>query len=417
MGPSNANRKRPTEFTRKAIGQRTAWHKAYKHHNLSNIITGKIPKVIRAIDSAKARLKKARTEKAADVECRHLERSLLAINDSYTKIRNILREGNDMHRWNEFPGLEAVVNQVDSIVWSDLKGKGIPGGRVEFDLPKFDNGTSLSKAKAKKPKSVATDIVDKSKSTQTQSPNKPGLSMETKSSKLHPRPEFAGPDDQQQHLHHFNALIRLILHIPGKSPCNRTTIPMSSPTMSCLTTRSTTASLDPADLIMGNPNLESQAVLVNPSLMPSHSLPRLEGITALHLFAPQKPPVTLETLSTSELGPVIAKQPDNQQLCKRESPDPLEPSISDHQRCKRESSDSVQPLESGHPRLLKRRRAVGTETVSEADDPQSSKRRPLRLPNGLPDSDFGTWFEHKVTRNKNKLSRIRSDLGASGSPR
>lgn len=93
MGSSNAHRKRPTEFTRKAIGKRAAWYEAYKHHNLSNIITGKIPKIIRAIDSAKARLKKARTEKAADVECRHLERSLLAINDSYTKIKNILREG------------------------------------------------------------------------------------------------------------------------------------------------------------------------------------------------------------------------------------------------------------------------------------------------------------------------------------
>lgn len=364
-----------------------------------------------------------------------------------------------MHRWNEFPGLEAAVKQVDSIVWSDLKGKGIPGGRVEFDLPKFDNGTSLSKAKAKKPKSVATDIVDKSKSTQTQSPNKPMLSMETQSSNRHPRPEFAAPNDQQQHLHQYVYSTQSVLggdpRIPNlhwtpqlqRSYPAHPPYPWQEPVQSyyhphflsyhvmpyyqvdkCEHGPGRSDHGQPEPRVSNTPDQPQPHAFPQPLAAGNHHgfapvvfLPppafQPPGPPAPNSRAPKKSPVTLTTLSTSELGPVIVKQPDNQQLCKRESPDSLEPSISDHQRCKRESSDSVQPLESGHPRLLKRRRSVGAETVSEADDPQSSKRRPLRLPNGLPDSDFGTWFENKVTRNKKKLSRIRSDLGASGSPR
>lgn len=69
------------------------WHKTYTHPNLSQLLHGAIPKRMRAIEGAKARLKGARTAKAANVEYRHIQRNLRAIGDVYSKIKKHLRNG------------------------------------------------------------------------------------------------------------------------------------------------------------------------------------------------------------------------------------------------------------------------------------------------------------------------------------
>lgn len=69
------------------------WHSVYARLNLPQLFNNVIPKRIRAIDSAKARLKTARTVKAAAVEWQLIETNLTAIDGVYSKIRKALRDG------------------------------------------------------------------------------------------------------------------------------------------------------------------------------------------------------------------------------------------------------------------------------------------------------------------------------------
>lgn len=69
------------------------WHSVYVRLNLPGLIVGVIPKRIRAIEGAKARLKIARTVRAAAVEWRHIDTNLSAIDGAYSKIRTALRDG------------------------------------------------------------------------------------------------------------------------------------------------------------------------------------------------------------------------------------------------------------------------------------------------------------------------------------
>lgn len=77
---------------RKKAGSKP-WHRIYVSLNLSQLVVGIIPKRIRAIEGAKARLKIARTVKAAGVEWRQIDTNLSAIDDAYSKIRTALRDG------------------------------------------------------------------------------------------------------------------------------------------------------------------------------------------------------------------------------------------------------------------------------------------------------------------------------------
>lgn len=69
------------------------WHSVYVHLNLPGLVDGVIPKRIRAIEGAKARLKTARSVRAARVEWRHIDTNLWAIECAYSKIRRALRDG------------------------------------------------------------------------------------------------------------------------------------------------------------------------------------------------------------------------------------------------------------------------------------------------------------------------------------
>lgn len=69
------------------------WHSIYVPLNLPGLVVGVIPKRIRAIEGAKARLKTARSVRAARVEWRHIDTNLSAIDSAYSKIRTALRDG------------------------------------------------------------------------------------------------------------------------------------------------------------------------------------------------------------------------------------------------------------------------------------------------------------------------------------
>jgi len=45
----------------------------------------------------------------------------------------------DMHRWKEFPGLAAAVNQVTDITRSNVYAKSLPGSLFQFNAPTFDD--------------------------------------------------------------------------------------------------------------------------------------------------------------------------------------------------------------------------------------------------------------------------------------
>lgn len=67
------------------------WRKAYAHLNIPQLIAGQIPKRVRAIDTAKTRLQRATTVKAARVEHRLIERNLKDISEVYLIINTALR--------------------------------------------------------------------------------------------------------------------------------------------------------------------------------------------------------------------------------------------------------------------------------------------------------------------------------------
>lgn len=87
------------------------WHSIYVPLNLSQLVVGMIPKRIRAIEGAKARLKVARTVKAAGVEWRHIDTNLSAIDNSYSKIRTALRDG---YVWRSRSFLSLIVPYVQA---------------------------------------------------------------------------------------------------------------------------------------------------------------------------------------------------------------------------------------------------------------------------------------------------------------
>lgn len=69
------------------------WHKAYAHLSLTSLLDGKIPKRIRSINAAKARLTRARTVKSADVERRHINTCLEAVDSILSRTREALLKG------------------------------------------------------------------------------------------------------------------------------------------------------------------------------------------------------------------------------------------------------------------------------------------------------------------------------------
>lgn len=66
------------------------WLKAYAHLNIPQLLSGQIPKRVRAIHTAKTRLERATTVKAAGVERRLIERNLKDIGEVYLIINTAL---------------------------------------------------------------------------------------------------------------------------------------------------------------------------------------------------------------------------------------------------------------------------------------------------------------------------------------
>ncbi|KAL1853983.1 hypothetical protein Daus18300_011572 [Diaporthe australafricana] len=210
MGRSTGHRAEAS----KPKGATTPWHKAYKH-DLDGLIKFTIPKHIRSIDGAKARLRPARSVKAANVEHRHIAARLAKIDEAYSRIRCALRDGNDIFRWNEYPGLQAIVEKVDHI-----RNRDVPGGPLKYDVPKFEevpfdktiiktetpdnvpkfDNVPVHKAKTKTdiPHSVLKTSVLASISTQNRSQVQPGVSVGTQTPTWLPLPQFATASYQHQ---------------------------------------------------------------------------------------------------------------------------------------------------------------------------------------------------------------------------
>lgn len=89
MGPSSGHRASAS----KPKGATNSWHRAYRQLHFPNLINGTIPKHIRSIDAAKARLRSAKSVKAANAEHQHIATRLAKIDGAYSRIRDALRDG------------------------------------------------------------------------------------------------------------------------------------------------------------------------------------------------------------------------------------------------------------------------------------------------------------------------------------
>ncbi|KAI7784481.1 hypothetical protein LA080_009980 [Diaporthe eres] len=377
------------------------WHSIYVPLNLPGLVDGVIPKRIRAIEGAKARLKTARSVRAARVEWRHIDTNLWAIHSAYSKIRTALRDGGDMHRWTEFPGLAAAVKQVNDLTWSDLQGGGIPGRPVKFHIPKFDDSPLTSDTKAVKSDHLATVPIKNRGSLHKRI--KDEFEDELEEGEIRDEIKEETEDEQvvsldigapEPHQHGYS-------YESGFGDCPPRSLLQSMP-------QSSVPHPDyPRVYWHGLPHHYSQPVFTPfYAIIPYYSI----GIPSsgsddsirgkadtqfsdgancpqLHASPPDfEPSTSTELPSTSYLGPVMTNQPESQRRDKRKLPTSADTSTSVPRR------------------PLKRRRPVASDFWSDDDEAQYNRSNHTLPANGM--SDFGSWFQERVTGSKKKLSHL-----------
>lgn len=337
-----------------------------------------------------------------------------------------------MHRWNEFPGLEVAVNQVNDISWADLRGRGIPGGAFKFDIPKFDDSLSTSNDKVIKSDDVATgangepvqkhmkdevkeeleegEIKDEIKE---ENADEPGVPLDIGPSERHQdgypyQPGFGDfppgsllqsmPQSSDTHPGHPRAYRHGLLHQYSQ--------PLFTPFFAVIPYYSIEfPSPRPDDLIRGGGGPQSPYAASDPQL---HALPpRVGGSTPSRIRSPTfipspslARPGRVNPSSNLTREPSPAKTPP--------SASPLEPAAANQpegqRRAKRKLSTVTDASTSAPRRPLKRRLPVASDFMSDDDEPQRSRSK-RTLPVGG-HSDFGTWFQEQVAGSKKKLSHL-----------
>ena len=338
----------------------------------------------------------------------------------------------DMHRWNDFPGLGAAVKQVDGISWSDLQGRGIPGRAVKYDIPKFDDGPTVSNAKATKSDDVATGPANNGESVRNnirdevedeleegeikeikkEIKDEPGLSLDIAPQDRLSQPESVTPNHQLQptpHQHSYPYQACFGHHLPGVpfqwmphhyyQPSSTHFYPfMPYYNVAFLPFGTDSSSRHggadpqiphgaiypqshafPHHFVASTPETYFRAPSPPPSLPPA-SFPRPNSTLPSEPSAPRKPP------SAPPCTPAKAKKPDSQQ------------------REKRKFSISTDPSTSVPSRRPKRRRPVASDFMSDSEGHEDHRTKHALLANGVP--DFGAWFQKQVTGSKKKLSHL-----------
>lgn len=336
-----------------------------------------------------------------------------------------------MHRWNEFPGLEAAVNRVNGIGWSDLQGRAIPGGPVKYDVPTFDDVSSLSDSLEEgEIKEVDTEI-------KKENEHGPALSLDVGPLKRLAQPESA-TCNQPQHLPHQNSnsckadsaerppgyYIQAMPQSPitnhGHHPTNWDELahhyyqllsPHFYPVMPYYNTDFLPYGPDSSVRTRVGPQsphgaghsqvhaLPQRVAGTTPPRIPTYGLTPSPHDTSLGLQnqssnLPQEPSPATNPPSASPLRATILGEHGSQHHHKRKFPTSTDSSTS----------------EPKPPR--KRRLPVASDFMSDDDEPENKPRKHTLPANGVP--DFGTWFQDQVTGSKKKLSHLKQASAATG---
>lgn len=328
-----------------------------------------------------------------------------------------------MYRWNEFPGLEEAVKKVNDMYWSGLQG--VPGGPFRFNIPKFDDNPSLSNTleEGEIKEEIETEIKQEPK-------DDPSVSLDFGQRELLPPQQSATPNQLQPPAHQ-NAY-------PYK-PDSGGSRPSGSPTPSVAQSPIPHPVHHPI-YWHGLPHHHYQPLLP-PSypFMPYYNIgfpfygpdspfhrgtyPQFSygaGHPELHAFperlvGPTPPGTPLLASLPSRSLPPPGLRTSSSNPHKEPSPDTKPPSASalriaiseppdSQKRDKRKFPMSTNTSASVSSRPLKRRRPVASDFMSDDDEPKDNQNQHTPLANGL--SDFGTWFQQRVTGSKKKLSHL-----------
>lgn len=324
----------------------------------------------------------------------------------------------DMYRWNEFPGLEEAVKQVNAIDWSGLQAA--PGGPVKFNMPKFDDDSSLSNTLEE------GEIKDESEiDMKEEAEDEPGLSLDAGQPERHPPPEMLQPQPQQYgnpcgpdsgdsgpsgsptpsmaqspvpHPAHQPIYWHELPHLYGQR-----SFPLSYPFMPYYNIG--LPSYGPESLFprgnypqspysAGHPQLHASP---QPLVGPTHpGVPLLASLPSR-----SRSPPGLETSSSNS-----HKEPSPD--TKSPSVPPLDSTISEppgsQQRDNRKLPISTETSTSVSSRPLKRRRPVASDFMSDDDEPPYNRTKHKPLESGP--RDFGTWFQQQVVGRKKRLCHL-----------
>lgn len=356
-----------------------------------------------------------------------------------------------MHKWKEFPGLEAVVRQVSGIDWSDLQAAQIPGGPFNFHVPKFDEPSPgnteatpsgfVTISLTVKDGPVQNHIVDEVKSKvkdeikeedevkiKHEPEDEPGMPVDIGPPERPPSPESATLDHESEVPRHpYGSLDQTGFgDCPPELPIHWMPQPSSLQQFGC-----------PPGYWHGMPNpyfppqfptlyplipyynfdvasfgSDSQGGRLNHQF-PNH--PQFHVIPEhLSVSVPAPPGISPNAFLPPPLFPPPSLPPTSSIPSSRPSPAPSLPTPSPPMDVvakqpdeklggKRKLSNSL-GSSSEPSRPLKRRMLAQGGNMSEDNDLQYSG---IKLPgpgSGLP--DFGTWFQGQVADRKKKLSHL-----------
>lgn len=335
-----------------------------------------------------------------------------------TILTRISRHRGDLHRWTEFPGLEAAVDQVNGIDWSDLQGKGIPGGPVKFEIPTFDDISSLSdsleegeiredeikiKKKAEDDPAVPLDIGPPQRFSQPGEllAHQNGCSCKPDSAEFPPEYDIQQvPQSPIPHHGHHSTSWDGLPHryyqllsqpfypvMPYYKPVYvsygfETSGSRGTDSQSPHCAGHSQFHAIPQRLAgTTHPGIPTPSFTSSPHVAPS-------GLQSSSLSLPQKPPPAAKQPSLSPLRATVSKAHDSQQ----------------HHKRKFLASTETSTSEPDRPR--KRRLPVASDFMSDDDDEPEHNARKHTLPTSrVP--DFGTWFQDQVTGSKKKLSHLK----------
>lgn len=366
-------------------------------------------------------------------------------------LRKSAQHRGHMHKWKDFPGLEAVVRQVSGIDWSDLQAAQIPGGPFTFHVPEFDEPSPgnteatpsgfVTTSLTVKDGPVQNHIVDEVKSKvkdeikeedevkiKHEPEDEPGMPVDIGPPERPPSSESATLDHESEVPRHpYGSLDQTRFEdCPPELPIHWMPQPSSLQQFGC-----------PPGYWHGMPSpyslpqfptwypfipyynfdfasfgSDSQGGRLNHQF-PSH--PQFHVIPEhLSVSVPAPPGISPNTFLPPPLFPPPSLLPTSPILPSKPSPAPSLPTTSPPMDVvakqpdeklggKRKFSNSL-GSSSDPSRPLKRRMLAQGGNMPEDNDPQYNRSKLPGLGSGLP--DFGTWFQGQVVDRKKRLSHL-----------